>query len=154
MTVPDPSRDHQEPAMFTTVPLKSVSGLDTAVKDVMHGGFVALPATATLADAAAAMYENGVHAVLIQTADRRRLGWVTSRGILHNHAREWTAAATAAEAITEPAASVAPTATLSRALDLFIGTGASHVLVATGEHEDPIGVIAESDLVAFMARRA
>jgi CBS-domain-containing membrane protein len=81
------------------------------------------------------------------------LGWVTSRGILHNHAREWATAASAADAISEPAATVAPTATLDDALTVvFVATSASHILVASDIAQAPVGVIADSDLVAFMAR--
>ena len=137
--------------MLTTVPFKSVPGLEEPVTDVMHHGVVALPATATLTDAAAAMRDNKVHAVLITGSDASPLGWVTSRGILHNHALDWTTEASAVAAITQPAASVAPTAKLADAMTVFIATGASHILVAASAAETPIGVIADSDLVAFMA---
>jgi CBS domain-containing protein len=138
--------------MLTTVPFKSVPGLDTPISDVMHHGFIALPATATLVDAASKMRDNKVHAVLITGTDGSPLGWVTSRGILHNHARDWTTAASAADAITERAATVAPTATLTDALTVFVATGASHILVASDIAQAPIGVVADSDLVAFMAQ--
>ena len=137
--------------MLTTVPFRSVPGLDAPVTDVMHHGVVALPASATLTDAAAAMRDNTVHAVLITGSDASPLGWVTSRGILHNHALDWTTDASVIAAITQPAASVAPTATLADAMTVFIATGASHILVAPSAAETPLGVIADSDLVAFMA---
>jgi len=138
--------------MLTTVPFKSVAALDTPVSEIMHHGFIALPATATLADVASTMRDNKVHAVLITGTDGSPLGWVTSRGILHNHARDWTTSARAADAITQPAASVAPTATLNDAMTVFIATGASHILVGAAATGAPIGVVADSDLVAFMAR--
>ncbi len=138
--------------MLTTVPFKSAARLGACVTEVMHHGVVSVPASATLADAAAAMRDNRVHAVLVTGTDGGPLGWVTSRGILHNHARDWTAEASAADAITQPAASVAPTATLSDAMTVFVATGASHILVSATLAEPPIGVIADSDLVAFMAR--
>ena len=137
--------------MLTTVPFKSVPGLDTPISDVMHHGFIALPATATLADVAAAMRDNKVHAVLVTGTDGGPLGWVTSRGILHNHGRDWTVDVSAADAITEPAASVAPTATLADAMTVFVATGASHILVGAAAGEAPVGVLADSDLVALMA---
>jgi CBS domain-containing protein len=137
--------------MFTTVPMKAAPGLDTPVSDIMHRGLVALPATATLADAVAAMHADHVHAVLVADAAGGPRGWVTTRGILHNHAREWTISASAADAITEPAASLPPTATVANAIDVFVGTGASHVLVVDAG-DALVGVIAESDLVAFLAR--
>jgi CBS domain-containing protein len=138
--------------MFTTVPMKSAPDLDTPVTEVMHRGLVTLPATATLADAAAAMRDKGVHAVLVEDAAAgTRLGWVTSRGVLHNHARDWTIADSLAAAVTEAPADVALTATLADAIDAFVGSGASHVLV-TAQDGAVVGVIAESDLVAFLAR--
>lgn len=136
--------------MLTTVPVKSVPGLDKPVTEVMHDGVIALAATATLADVASAMRDKKVHAVLITGTDASPLGWVTSRGMLHNHARDWTVAASAADAITEPAASVAATATLADAVTAFVATGASHILVSGPAVQAPIGVLADSDLVAFM----
>lgn len=137
--------------MFTTVPLKSSPQLGTPVTEVMHHGVVMLPASATLADAAAAMRDNRVHAVLVTGTGGSPLGWVTSRGILHNHARDWSVESSAVNAITEPAASVARSATLADAMTVFVATGASHVLVGSGSLDDAVGVIADSDLVAFMA---
>jgi signal-transduction protein with cAMP-binding, CBS, and nucleotidyltransferase domain len=138
--------------MFTTVPFKSAPGLDRPVTDVMHHGLIALPATATLADVASMMRDNKVHAVLVTGTDGGPLGWVTSRGILHNHGRDWTGAVSAADAITEPAASVAPTATLADAMTVFVATGASHILVGAAAGQPPVGVLADSDLVAVMAQ--
>jgi CBS domain-containing protein len=137
--------------MFTTVPMKSAPALDTPVAEVMHPGLVTLPATATLADAAVAMRDEGVHAVLVEDAAGTPLGWVTSRGVLHNHARNWTVADSLSAAVTEPAVVVAVTATLADAIDAFVGSGASHILVTAGGGA-VAGVIAESDLVAFLAR--
>lgn len=97
------------------------------------------------------MLPRHVHAVLITGKDGSPLGWVTSRGILHNRASDWTLEISAAAAITQPAASVAPTATLNDAITVFVAAGASHILVATSASDPPIGVIADSDLVAFMA---
>jgi signal-transduction protein with cAMP-binding, CBS, and nucleotidyltransferase domain len=138
--------------MFTTVPFKSVPGLDRPVTDVMHHGLIALPATATLADVASTMHDHKVHAVLVIGTDGDPLGWVTSAGMLRNHGRDWTVAASAADAVTQPAASVAPTDTLTDAMNVFIATGASHILVGASAAEPPIGVLADSDLVAFIAQ--
>lgn len=138
--------------MLTTVPFKTAEHLTSPVTEIMHRGVVALSSEATLTDAAAAMHANKVHAVLITGSDGSPLGWVTSRGILHNHARDWTTDARAVDAITDPAASVAPTATVGDAMTVFIATGASHILVGDSAAEPPQGVIADSDLVAFMAR--
>lgn len=137
--------------MLTTVPFKSAADLGGPVSAVMHHGVVSIPASATLADAAATMRDHAVHAVLVRGSDGGPLGWITSRGILHNHARDWTAEARAVDAMTEPAASVAPTATLEDALVVFIATGATHILVSAAAGEPPLGVVADSDLVAWMA---
>lgn len=56
------------------------------------------------------------------------------------------------EAITESPASVRPSATLADAVNAFVATGASHVLVTASDDAVPVGVIADSDLVTFMAR--
>jgi predicted transcriptional regulator len=137
--------------MLTTIPMKSARGLDTPVTEIMHHGLVVLRPTATLTDAARAMRDNDVHGVLIEDLDGTRLGWVTSRGVLHNHARDWTISSSAADAITEVAATVASSATIASAIDVFVGTGASHIVV-TADGSTPIGLVAESDLVAFLAR--
>ena len=137
--------------MLTTIPFKSAQNLDAPITEVMRHGVITLPASSTLAEAAAAMRDNKVHAVLVTGTDGSPLGWVTSRGILHNHARDWSVASTALEAITQPAASVVPTATLGDAMTVFVATGASHILVAASAAGPPVGVIADSDLVAFMA---
>jgi signal-transduction protein with cAMP-binding, CBS, and nucleotidyltransferase domain len=137
--------------MRPTVPFKSVPGLDAPVTDVMHRGVVGVPAIATIPDAAAVMRDNNVHAVLIIDTDASPLGWVSSRGIVHDHALEWTTEASAVAAITHDAASVPPTATVADAMTVFVATSASRILVAGSAAEIPIGVIADSDLVAFMA---
>jgi signal-transduction protein with cAMP-binding, CBS, and nucleotidyltransferase domain len=100
----------------------------------------------------AAVRDGKVHAVLITGTDGGPLGWVTSRGILHNYGRDRTVAVSAADAITQPAASVAPTATLADAMTVFVATGASHILVGAAAGQPPVGVLAASDLVAFMAQ--
>lgn len=137
--------------MITTIPFKSAKHLDSPVTEIMHYGVVSLVEKASLADAAAAMRDNRVHAVLIVGSDGTPRGWVTSRGILHNHAREWTVDSSAADAITEPAAHVALTATVADAMNVFVATGASHILVGPSPKEPPVGVVADSDLVAFIA---
>jgi signal-transduction protein with cAMP-binding, CBS, and nucleotidyltransferase domain len=137
--------------MPSNVPFNAAAGLDTQVSEVMHRGVISLPATATLVDVATTMRDNDVHAVLVTGGDGSALGWVTSRGMLHNHARDWTAEASARDAITEAAGSVSPASTLADAVTVFMVTGATHILVAA-PGEAPVGVLADSDLVAFMAR--
>lgn len=137
-------------AMYSTVPLLSAAALRTPVSELMHEGYVAVGAAQPVAAAARLMGQHRIHAVLVVDDEHRPLGWVTSRGMLHNTPRDWTAA-TAVDAISEPLEIVAPSATLRVALDAFLATGASHVLVADSPMSPPAGVLAESDLLGVIA---
>jgi signal-transduction protein with cAMP-binding, CBS, and nucleotidyltransferase domain len=138
--------------MFTSVPISSVPTLDRPVTDVMHAGCIAVPAAAPLALAARAMEQHGTHAVLAQGEDGP-LGWVTSRGVLHNHPRQWNDA-TAGDAITEAIASVPSTATVQDAVTALLAAGSSHVLVQNPGSRVPAGVVSETDLVVLLARES
>lgn len=138
--------------MYSTVPLLSADTLDTPVSEVMHDGYVAIAATAPLGAAGQLMGERRVHAVLAVDSEERPLGWVTSRGMLHNTPRDWTNA-TVADAISEPLEFVKPTDSIRVALDAFLASGASHILVAESPTSPPCGVVAESDLLALTGRR-
>lgn len=133
--------------MLSTVPLKSSPGLDRPVREVMRAGVVSLPADAPLALAARAMADHDVHAVLV--IDEKPLGWITARGMLHSHLGEW-AGARARDAVTEPPATIRPTATLREAIDVCIGANVSHVLVTEAEGGPAFGVLADSDLVRHL----
>jgi CBS domain-containing protein len=137
--------------MLSTVPFSSAAGLDRPVVEIMRRGRITVPAERALVDVLRAMTDHGVHAILVTGADACPLGWVTSRGVLHNHARDWTVA-TAADAITEQVASVPTTATIGDALRAFIASGASHVLVGAERGGGLPGVVADSDLVSYLAR--
>ena len=43
-------------------------------------------------------------------------------------------------------------ATLADAVTVLLATGATHILVGASAGEPPLGVVADSDLVAFVAR--
>lgn len=134
---------------FSTVPLNSAAGLDRPVVDVMHAGHVIVPARLPLAEAARTMAARHVHAVLVEDDHGAPLGWVTTRGMLHNLPRDW-AGATAGEAISEKLASVPPTASVHQALEAFLASGASHVLVRSAEDDMVLGVVADSDLLVLL----
>lgn len=95
------------------------------------------------------MSEHRVHAVLVVDDAQMPLGWVTSRGMLHNTPRDWRGA-TAEDAITEPVDLVRPSDTVRQALDAFLASGASHVVVADSRGGPLRGVLAESDLLGLI----
>ena len=135
---------------FSTVPLNSAPGLDRPAADVMHAGHVTVPGRLPLTEAARTLAARHVHAVLVCDDHGAPLGWVTTRGMLHNLPRDWEGA-TAREAISEQLATVAPTATVRDVLQAFLASGASHVLVRADDDPMVLGVIAESDLLVLLA---
>ena len=135
---------------FSTVPLNSAPGLDRSVVDVMHAGHITVAARLPLAEAARTMAAGRVHAVLVLDDQGAPLGWVTTRGMLHNLPRDW-AGATVGDAISEKLASVSPAATVRETLEAFLATGASHVLVRSPDDGSVLGVIADSDLLVLLA---
>lgn len=143
--------------MISTVPLKFSAHLGRSVREVMHSGYVALPADAPLDVVARTMCDADVHAVLVSDV-HGPMGWVTSRGLLHNHPMDWTQAR-AGDAVTELPAAVGSDQTVEDAMNAFLASGASHILVQDDGHTMPghpvtVGVIAESDLVRFVAGRS
>ncbi len=135
---------------YSTVPLNSAHGLDRPVQKLMHHGYVTIPAGLPLAVAARTMAARHVHAVLVCDVDGAALGWVTTRGMLHNLPRDWDCA-TAGEGISESVVSVPPTASVRDALQAFLASGASHILVRDRGDSPLLGVLAESDLLAALA---
>lgn len=136
---------------YSTVPLLSAPGLSRSVRDITHTGHVTVPGHLPLAAAARTMVTRRIHAVLVCDEQGEPLGWVTTRGLLHNLPRDWEGA-TAKDAISEPLCAVSSTATAREALDAFLAAGASHVLVRDGQQI--VGVIADSDLLALLADAA
>ena len=63
-----------------------------------------------------------------------------------NEARDWTQSQ-ASDAVTEPIATIPPTANVEDAVEAFVASGASHVMVCEPESEWPVGVIGDSDLI-------
>jgi CBS domain-containing protein len=127
------------------------SRLDTPVRDIMRAGVITVPDDSSLLQAQRAMVSHGVHAVLVVGARQGRpLGWVTARGMLGwlNHDPGLTRAAMA---VTEPAATIEPTATAADAVRCLAKTGASHLVVARHPDQPPQGVISELDIVRLVA---
>ena len=138
--------------MFSTVPIQATGELDGPIAEMTHSPYVALPPQAPLDVVARTMADLGIHAVLIRDQANGLLGWVTARGMLHNKPRDWTRSQ-AGDAVTEPIATIPPTATVEDAVAAFVVSGASHIVVCEPESEWPIGVIADSDLIRWIARR-
>jgi hypothetical protein len=65
---------------------------------------------------------------------------------------DWTTVASAADAITDAAAPVTQTAAPYEAITVFVATDACHIHGDAPGAQTPIGVVLDSDLVAFMAR--
>jgi CBS domain-containing protein len=130
------------------IPVNPTGGrLDTPVREIMRPGVISVPEDASLLQAQRAMAAHDVHAVLVVGARRGEpLGWVTSRGVLAllNHDATLTPASMA---ITEPAATIEPSATVADAVRGFAESGAGHLLVARPHGHLPQGVIAELDIV-------
>lgn len=136
--------------MFTTVPLRSLTtALEAPVTSVMHTESVRVPGSASLALAAQTMLVHRVHAVLVCGVDDEPLGWVTTRGLLHNTPRNWDGA-TARDAICESVASVRPKQSVGEALDALMATNGSHVLVRSADGTVR-GVVSDFDLLDLMA---
>jgi len=137
--------------MLSTVPITTSRTLDAEVREIMRTGVVSVPAAASLRRVARALREHRVHAVLVVGSDGAPLGWVTVRGLLHNHARDWELA-DAGSAITEQAVCVPPSSTVREALGAMLATNVTRVLVIRPGDVAAEGVVSDSDLVGLVAR--
>lgn len=142
--------------MFTSVPLQAAAGLDLPVREIMHADPVRIYDHAPVGAAAERMLTRRVHAILVCDEHDAPLGWLTTRGILHNAPRDWDRA-TAGDAITEPVLTVGPGATVADAVEKMLVGGASHILVRAPTPvlaSDPtpvLGVISDFDLLSVLA---
>ena len=129
-------------------PALSVGRLDRhTVADVMHRGVIALPATAPLADVAAAMVERRTHTVMVA----RPGGWAfVSDMDLVAGALRGEPAPTAAEMASVGLAMIRFDATLEIAASLVAESRAGHVVAVDGDGF-PIGVVSTFDLVGVIA---
>lgn len=135
--------------MFTTVPLNAAADLETSVIDLMHADPVRVDGTVPFAEAARLMVVHRVHAILVCDPNGAPLGWMTTRGMVHNAPRDW-ASASAREAISEPSITVGAEATGRQALEAMLAAGASHILVCDGPRAGVLGVISELDLLGVL----
>ncbi len=138
--------------MFSTVPIQAAGELDGPIADMTHSPYVALPPQAPLDVVARTMTDLGIHAVLIRDDANGLLGWVTAQGMLHNKPHNWTCSQ-AGDAVTEPIATIPSTATVEDAVAAFVRSRASHIVVCEPGSDWPMGVIADSDLIRWIARR-
>ena len=115
--------------------------------DVMHRGIIACPATAPLADVAAALVERRAHTVMVARGD----GWAfvsdmdLVAGVLRGEP-----APTAGEMASMGLAVVRGDATLEVAASMVVESRAGHV-VAVDDEGVPVGVVSTLDLVGVIA---
>ena len=126
--------------------------LESPVCKFMTPGCTVISDAATVADAAAVIAEQRVHAVLVVGRDNGTpLGWVTARGLLGWLGRD-RALASARDAITEQVTAVDPQERVRVALYALSLAGTTHLLVRRKPHKLPLGVISDFDL-AVAGRR-
>jgi CBS domain-containing protein len=120
--------------------------LDTSVRDLMSPGVLSLVEDASLHHVMRAMRRHGVHAVVVSGRHTGMpLGWVTTHGLLAWVDRDHSLAV-ARDAITEPAVTVEPGATVREAVAKIRRERVGRLLVAHTPEAMPEGVIAELDL--------
>ena len=126
--------------------------LESSVCNFMTPGCTVISEKATVADAAAVIAQQRVHAVLVVGADNGTpLGWITARGLLGWLGRD-RSLAPARDAITEQVTAVDPQERVRVALYALSTAGTTHLLVRRKPHKLPLGVISDFDL-AVAARR-
>jgi CBS domain-containing protein len=131
---------------FAPVPYRS-DHLDTPVRDFMSPGVLTLVEDASLGHVLHAMRCHRVHAVVVSGRETGApLGWVTTRGLLAWIDRDHSLAV-ARDAITEPAVTIEPAATIREAVALLTREHVGRLLVAHRPDTMPEGVVAELDLL-------
>jgi CBS domain-containing protein len=126
--------------------------LDTPLRDVMRPGAIVIADDASVQDAQRALVAHRVHSVLVlDHAAGRALGWITTRGLLPWYERE-VELACARDAVSEPAITIGPSASVRAAFAALEREGASRLLVARHHSGLPEGVVSDSDLLRFVAR--
>ena len=121
--------------------------LDTPVRELMSPGVLGLVEDASLRHVLAAMRRHRVHAVVVCGRETGTpLGWVTTRGLLGWIERDHSLAL-ARDAITEPAVTIEPGATVREAVALIGRERVGRLLVSHTAHVMPEGVVAELDLL-------
>jgi CBS domain-containing protein len=129
----------------------------TSVRDVMHAGLVSCSPKTRIGAMARMLVDSRVHAVVVVGGDGEALGVVADSDLLVG---EWLAededslatmrAMTAGELMTAPVVTISADASVERAAALLLERRLSRLVVT--ESDRPIGVVAISDLVAYLAR--
>ncbi len=131
--------------------ITSGNHLDTPVRDVMRSGVIVIADDASVQDAQRALVAHGVHSVLVlDHCAGEAHGWITTRGLLPWAERE-VGLACAREAVSEPAITIEPSASVRSALETMERASASRLLVARHHSGLPEGVVSDSDLLRFIA---
>ena len=129
----------------TAPPPPGARWLQTPVRAFMRPGVVTVAEDASLLQVQRAMIAHGVHAVLI-VGRAGPLGWITAGGLLPWLGDE-AALYSAASAVTEKVAWIAPSATAADALRALADPAVSHLVVCPRADAPPQGVVSEIDLV-------
>jgi CBS domain-containing protein len=127
--------------------------LDKQVRSFMRAGVITIPGDASVRQVQRALVAHKVHAVLVvDVRSGKPLGWAGARNVL-GHMLGDAALMSASGAVTEPAESIAPSATAAEALNQMLETGARRLLVRRHTDSPPEGVVSEIDLVELAAPR-
>ena len=122
----------------------------TPVRRIMRSGVVSVSGNASLLQAAKALADRHVHAVLVlRTGSPERVGWLTSRALIER-LLEYSPFEPVAEAVTEPVTCIAPSATIADAIRALAASDVTHLLVTNGAGA-PHGVVSDADIVRFVA---
>lgn len=126
------------------------------VKDLMHPGIITCKPTATLGQVAVLLNQHKIHALFVTDRDGRIGGVITDFDLM---AGEWLSSdsesltvmrkLTAADLMSRPVDSIDANISLAEAVDQFIETKVSRLLVT--ENEKPVGILSLSDFVASIA---
>ena len=125
--------------------------LETPVRELMTAGVVALVEDASVRQVQRAMHRHRVNAVLILAGDGEPIGWVTSRALLSWLESTDLGLAHARQAISEPAQTIASSATAAEALAALSESTCSHLLVTRASDGGIEGVVSPLDLVGHLA---
>ena len=122
----------------------------TPLRRIMRSGVVSVSGNASLLQAAKALADHRVHAVLVlRTGSSERVGWLTTRALVER-LLEYSPFEPVADAVTEKATSIAPSATVGDAIRALAAPGVTHLLVTNGAAA-PQGVVSDADIVRFVA---
>jgi CBS domain-containing protein len=123
----------------------------TPVRRIMRPGVVAIPGATSLLEVARTMRAHGVHAVLVlDPGAPGPVGWVTSEALI-GRLLDYSPFVPAGDVATELPTTIAPSAPVADAIRALRRPGVTHLLVTTGVAAVPLGVVSDTDVVAFAA---